>query len=186
MKNESKRQLVHIFLFLLAFLLKFLNRWQAALLLLGLLLLAFYIIPRLRIKSYFYRHHEDKYSQGAILYFLALLILVFIFPLYIVAAAWAILALGDGTATLIGKNFKVRELPWNRDKSYIGTISFIIFGTLGALIMLKWMGVATDASLLSISFKTAVVAAIVESLPWRVNDNFSVAVVSAVTLAFLI
>ena len=187
MKNEDKRQIVHIVLLALAFLLKYLSHWQAAGLLLFLVVLTIYLVPRLKIKSYFYRRHEQKYSQGAILYFLILLILVFIFPLYIVAASWAVLALGDGAATLIGKNFKVKELPWNRGKSYIGSLSFVVFGTLGAYLLLRWMAPPINPDIfLSASFKTAVVAAVVESLPIKLNDNVSVALTSAVVLTFLI
>ncbi|MFA5021732.1 MAG: hypothetical protein WC508_01455 [Patescibacteria group bacterium] len=186
MFSEEKRQIVHILLFFLAFLLKFLNRWQAALLLLFLLLVTLVVIPKLRIKSYFYRSFERKYSQGAVLYFLVLLVLVLIFPLYIVAASWAILALGDGAATLIGANFKAKELPWNRHKTFAGSIAFVIFGTLGAFILLRWM--LPDLSLIgafSLGFKTALIAGLVESLPLRLNDNVSVTLVSAAVMYFI-
>lgn len=187
MFKEEKRQIVHILLLVLAFFLKYLNHWQAAVLLLVLFFITIVVIPKLKVKTYFYRRFENQYSQGAVWYFFILFILVLIFPLYIVAASWAILALGDGTATLIGRNFKVRELPWNSDKSYIGSLSFIIFGTLGAFILLKWMAPPIDPGIfLSVSFKTALVAAIVESLPLKINDNISVALTSAVVMFFLI
>ncbi len=186
MFNEEKRQAVHILLFLLAFFLKYLNRFQAVGLLLLLLFITLFLIPKLKVKSYFYRQVERKYSQGAVLYFLVLLVLVLIFPLYIVAASWAILALGDGTATLIGKNFKVKELPWNRQKSYIGSLSFIISGALGVFILLKWMlpEISSNTAFF-IGLKTALVAALVESLPLRINDNITVTVTSAVILSYL-
>jgi len=186
MFNEEKRQAVHILLFLLAFFLKYLNRWQAALLLLVLLFVTLAVIPKMRIKSYFYRQFEHKYSQGAVLYFFVLLILVLVFPLYIVAASWAILALGDGSATLIGQYFKAKELPWNRKKTYAGSIAFAVFGTLGAFILLKWMLPDLSANTaLFWGLKAALVAAIVESLPLRINDNVSVTVVSALVLYLL-
>jgi len=187
MFSETKRQSVHILLFLLAFFLKYLNRWQAAVLLLILLFAILFLIPRLKIKSYFYRQLEKKYSQGAVWYFFVLLILVLIFPLSVVAVSWAILALGDGTATIIGQNFKAKELPWNRKKSYVGSLAFIVFGALGAFILLKWMlPEIGNSSALSIGLKTSLVAAVVESLPWRLNDNLTVAVTSAVVLSWLI
>ena len=185
MQTDEKRQAVHILLILLAFFLKYLTKLQAAGLLLLLLVIVLVLVPRLKIKHYFYRQHENHYSYGAVLYFLTLLILVLVFPLSVVATAWAVLALGDGTATLIGKNFKVNELPWNRKKSYFGTLSFIFFGALGAFIMMQWLGIGGDR-VWSISFKTAIIAALVESLPWRINDNVSVAVASAITLSILL
>lgn len=187
MFSEKKRQLVHILLFLLAFLLKYLGRLQAAILLTVLLLVTMYLVPKLKVRKFLHRQSEINYSQGAALYFLILLILVLIFPLRIVAASWAILAWGDGTATLIGKNFKVKELPWNKNKSYVGTLSFIFFGTLGSAALLKWMSPELPLDLIfSASFKTALIAGIVESLPWRINDNISVAATSAIVMTFLL
>ncbi|MFA6322726.1 MAG: hypothetical protein WCX71_04605 [Candidatus Buchananbacteria bacterium] len=186
MFSEDKRQIVHIGLFILAFLLKFLVRWQAAVLLLLLLIFTLAIVPKLRFKNYFYRHFEKKYSEGAVLYFLVLFVLVLIFPLYIVAASWAILALGDGSATLIGKHFKCRELPWNRHKTIAGSLAFFIFGTLGAVVLLKWM--LPDLSFwaaLVVAVKSVIIAALVESLPLRINDNVTVTVTSAVVMYLL-
>ncbi len=186
MFSEEKRQLVHILLLFLAFLLKYTPRWQAVILLFVLLVATLIFIPRMRMRTYFYRHEENKYSQGAVLYFLVLLILVLVFPLYIVAVSWAVLALGDGAATLVGRHLKCRELPWNRKKSYTGTLAFIIFGTAGALILLKWMMPELSYQTCFIAAaKTAVVAAIIESLPLKINDNVSVAVTSAAVMYLL-
>ena len=183
--SEEKRQAVHILLLVFAFSLKYLTRFWAVLLLLALLGIMIFLIPKIRLKNYFYRYSENKYSEGAVLYFLVLLILVLIFPLSVVAASWAILALGDGAATLVGKNFKVKELPWNRQKSYAGILAFMVFGTVGAYILLKWMMPELNNAL-TISFKTALIAAIVESLPFKINDNLTVAITSAIVLSFLI
>ena len=183
---ETKRQGIHIILFVLAFLLKYLARWQMAGLLLLLLFFTVFLVPRLKLRAHLYRQVENYYSSGAVLYFLVLIVLVLIFPLPVVAAAWAILALGDGTATLVGKNFKVKELPWNRNKSYAGTAAFLFFGTIGCMILLNWM--LPDLNfpfLLSLSLKTTVVAALVESLPWKINDNISVPIASALVMNLL-
>jgi dolichol kinase len=186
MFSEDKRQLVHIILFILAFFLKYLARWQAVIMILLLLAITLIVVPKLRMRNYFYRHYESKYSEGAVLYFFILLILAIVFPLYIVAVSWGILALGDGSATLIGRHFKCRELPWNRHKTYVGSISFVIFGALGAYILLRWMLPELDATAaMAAAAKTALLAAIVESLPLKVNDNVSVAVTSAVALYLL-
>lgn len=186
MNQEVKRQGIHIVLLVLAFLLKFLSRWQMAFLLLLLLIITLMIIPRLRLKSYLYRRVERRYSAGAISYFFVLLVLVLVFPLPVVAACWAILALGDGMATLIGQKFRVKELPWNKKKSYAGTGAFLIFGTLGSVALLKWMLPELSGNIIFfLSLKTVIVAAIVESLPWKINDNVSVPLVSAVVMYFL-
>ncbi|MFA6255019.1 MAG: hypothetical protein WC675_03220 [Patescibacteria group bacterium] len=187
MFREEKRQGIHVLLFLFAFLLKYLSRFQAVGILFLLLFFTLFLVPKLRIKSHLYRQFEKKYSEGAILYFLTLLVLVLVFPPSIVAAAWAILALGDGMATLVGKNFRAKELAWNQNKTYAGSLAFVFFGTIGAMILLKWMII--DLSLMaafSLAFKTAIVAAIVESLPIKINDNITVTVTSALVLSLLI
>ncbi|NUM25697.1 MAG: hypothetical protein HUU49_03700 [Candidatus Buchananbacteria bacterium] len=187
MFKEEKRQAVHILLLVFAFSLKYLNRTTAALLLFGFLLVVLFIVPRLRGRHHFYRREDKKYSQGAVNYFLVLLVLVLVFPFEVVAASWGILALGDGMATLVGKNFKTQELAWNRNKSYIGSVAFILFGTVGAYVLLRWMSPdLTTLFVLGVSFKAATVSAIVESLPWKIDDNISVPLVSAVVVSWLI
>jgi len=185
MFREEKRQAIHILLFFLAFLLKYLSRWQAALMFLLLLITALIFVPHSKRRFHFYRRFEKKYSKGGIFYFLVLFVLALIFPPYIVAVSWAILALGDGMATLLGDYFKAKELFWNKDKTYAGSLAFIIFGTLGAFVMLKWMLPGLSGSF-SIALKTTLVAAVVESLPLKINDNVTVALSSAVVLYLLI
>jgi len=187
MFQEKNRQGVHILFFLFAFLLKFLSRFQVIILLLVLLFLTVAVIPKLKVKNYLYRHFEKKYSHGAIYYFLTLLGITLFFPLHIVAVAWIVLALGDGMATLVGRNFKTQELPWNKDKSYYGSLSFIFFATLGSFIILKWMLPSLSlGQALSIGLKTSIVAAFIETLPWELDDNISVPLVSALVVSFLI
>jgi len=183
---EMKRQGVHIILFFLAFLLKYLGRWQMAFLLLLLLVITLFLMPRLRFRSHFYRPSEYQYSRGAALYFFSLIIIVLTFPPEVVAGAWGIMALGDGMATLVGRAFKVRELPWNKNKSYAGTVAFTLFGLIGSIILLHWMLPEAGFNFIFfLSLKTVVVAAVVESLPWRVNDNISVPFVAAIMLNLL-
>ena len=187
MFKEEKRQAVHISLLLLAFGLKYLNRFWAVIFLFLLLGVILFIIPKLRSRRHFYRREEKIYSKGAVNYFLVLLILVLIFPFEVVGASWGIMALGDGMATLIGKNFKTKELFWNKNKSYVGSLAFIIFGVAGSYVLLRWL--APDIAMstaLTVSFKTVVVAAVVESLPWQIDDNISVPLASAVVLSWLI
>ncbi len=187
MGNEEKRQFAHILLLLFAFLLKYLDRFSAALLVLGLLIIMVLVVPRTKARLHFYRRQEQAFSQGAIIYFVTLFFLVLIFPLHIVAASWAILALGDGSATLIGRHFKATELPWNSNKTYVGSMAFVIFGAIGAAVLLWWtLPDVAFAAMLGYGLRAAIVAAVVESLPIRINDNATVALASALTLSFLL
>lgn len=71
-----------------------------------------------------------------------------------------ILALGDGLATFVGTSYGRHKLPWNENKSWEGTIGFLC----GAIC--AWFVLPIPETVLIV-----VSAAIIESLPLRVNDN---------------
>lgn len=123
--------------------------------------------------------HERGYDAGTVLYPLMVCVLVVVFRdrLHIAAIAWAILAFGDGFAT-IGKVAPIAPLPWNRDKSWGGVIAFLIAGFAGALGIAYWMG---PADLVDISV-AVIAAAIAETLAIRVDDNITVPVAAATAL----
>ncbi|CAN6441040.1 unnamed protein product [Victoria cruziana] len=92
---------------------------------------------------------------------------------------------GDGVADIMGRMFGTQKLPYNEHKSWIGSISMFMFGSLSSLGMLfyfhslgyfplNWQNTASNVSLISL------VATIVESLPIAkvVDDNISVPVIS--------
>ncbi|MCA9065761.1 MAG: hypothetical protein KDA96_21980, partial [Planctomycetaceae bacterium] len=70
-------------------------------------------------------------------YVLSVLLTVLLFPrhLEIGMAVLAILAFGDGSATLFGLMFRGPRLAWNRAKSWTGFLAFNVVGTL----MAAWM-----------------------------------------------
>lgn len=94
----------------------------------------------------------------------------------------AILAFGDGSATLGGKLIGGPRLLWNRDKTWAGLLSFWICGTLVATLA-YWGEVRPQPPLLSAVAVAAIVtaaAALAESLPLKVNDNLRVGIVTLV------
>lgn len=94
-----------------------------------------------------------------------------------------VLAFGDGMATTFGLLFRGPALPWNPEKSWAGTLAFVGFGGYTASLA-YWAESQPQASwpiALTCGFAAAVVAAIAESLPSRVNDNVRVGIASAVT-----
>jgi dolichol kinase len=95
-----------------------------------------------------------------------------------VAAAIAvilILALGDGLATFVGTEYGRHKLPWNRNKSLEGTLGF----SAGAMCALFVMPV--PATILIV-----VLAAFIESLPIKVNDNIALPVASSLLYYFML
>jgi dolichol kinase len=107
-------------------------------------------------------------------------------------AALAVLAFGDGSATLGGMLLRGRRLPWNSKKTIAGTVCFILVATpMAALI---YWGQAHDvyesANVPHVDFRmallgaltAAVAAALVESLPGRTNDNLRVGATAALVI----
>jgi len=107
-----------------------------------------------------------------------LLILVFRHQLHYAAIGWALLAFGDGVATLSGKFLRIAPLPWNRDKSWGGFLGFLIAGGAMAYAVGAWLGVSNPI----VIAVAALAAAITESLPLGVDDNLTVPFAASVAL----
>jgi uncharacterized protein (TIGR00297 family) len=134
--------------------------------------------------------HAAGSSLGIVLYPLAVLLLILIFfrRLEVAAAAWGILAFGDGMASVVGMAIGRRKLPWNPRKSWMGTIAYVLFGTVAAAVLLEWT--APDhyswAFAFAAAFGATLLAAALESLPQGLDDNIGVPLVSALFLLCLL
>lgn len=183
--SESRRQAVHISMLGFALLLRYLAAWQAAGLAAAAFLFNRFLLPGLGGRR-IARAEARGWDAGLLAYPISVLLLILIFSQYmhIVAAAWAIMAMGDGFATLFGKIYGRRPLPWNRDKSWVGLFSFLLFGGLGAAAMTWWVVwgrplPAAPGLLLAAPLAAALAGAFIESAPLRLNDNFTVPLGSA-------
>jgi dolichol kinase len=129
---ETRRQLVHILVGAGALLLPWLTWWQAALVAVAGLLFNVIVLPRIAPSVFRPGDLDSPVRSGIVIYPLAVLALLICFPnrLDIAAAAWGILAAGDGMATLAGTHLRTRPLPWNRAKSRGGLVSFVLAGWL--------------------------------------------------------
>ncbi|MGZ7080210.1 MAG: DUF92 domain-containing protein [Thermoanaerobaculia bacterium] len=125
--------------------------------------------------------HERGYDPGIVIYpaAVAILIVMFNWHLEIAAAAWILMAFGDGSATLVGRAMPIRPLPWNREKSWGGLLAFIVVGGIAAGAIAHLFHAP---SLIAIAIAT-VVTAMAETLPLGVNDNITVPAVAAGVLA---
>jgi uncharacterized protein (TIGR00297 family) len=196
--SEHARQWVHIGSGLFALLLRFLTAWEASALAAVALVFNIALLPRLGGRR-LYRPADIArgFPLGILLYPLAVLLLTLAFPsrLDIVAAAWAILAFGDGAATLVGRatalNAKKKEghspgfaffsepLPWNADKTVAGTSAFIVCGSVAGVALAWWVRPAvipTPPVVFTVvaPIVAAIAAAAVETIPVRLDDNLSV------------
>jgi len=156
-------------------------------------------------------------ASGIILYPISLLVLITLYRnyLHVAAAAWAIMALGDGMATVVGGGLSsswryktgatsswrgklaatswqsklAPTLPWNRQKTWPGFISFVVAGAVGAYILTRWIAPKiSPGKTLIVCAAAALLGAVVESFPLALDDNITVPLVVGAFLfcAFLV
>lgn len=88
----------------------------------------------------------------------------------------AILAFGDGSATLCGLTLGGRRLPWNTKKTVTGLLCFMLIG--GPLATVAFWGECRPGTTWAIAaacgFGATIAAALAESIPSKINDNLRV------------
>ena len=191
--SETRRQMLHMAMASFALLLRALTWWQAALCALAAFLFNLFVLPRVGGASLNRPSDAARgYPLGILFYPLSVLLLILAFPRRpdIVAAAWGILALGDGAATVVGTRSHGPRLPWNPDKSVAGSLAFIAAGALAGIVLAWWTRPAVaPAPPILFTFGAPVLAAIaaagVESLRVRLDDNISVPIGAAIVLGGL-
>lgn len=186
--SETARKALHFGAGGLAFLLAYLTPLQAALLATAAIAFNRFLFPRIG-GEVIYRRDElaSPWRSGVLLYPTAVLLLVVLFHdrLEVAAAGWGIMAAGDGAAGIIGRRFGRRTIPWNRSKTVEGSAAFALASGVFACAILFWMGRGPlEAAFLAVP--TCLFAAFVESLPWRLNDNLTVPLLSALFLRGLL
>jgi dolichol kinase len=86
-----------------------------------------------------------------------------------------IFGLGDGLSTYVGSTYGKHKLPWNKNKTIEGTLGFMA----GAMCAMLIMPVPA-------TFLGAVLGAIVESLPLKLNDNITLPIGLSLLFYFLL
>ncbi len=187
--SETRRQLVHVAMGGFALLLRWITWWQAVALAAAALIFNVAVLPR--IAHGLYRPGDrDRAWHGIIFYPLAVLLVLVMFPRRpdISAAAWGILAAGDGVATLAGRALGGPRWPWNRDKTLLGSAAFAICGAAAGVSLAWWCRPALQTPpawsfTILAPVAAALVAALVETIPVRLDDNLSVAATAAGVMA---
>ncbi len=187
--GEWNRKFVHIAVGGFALALRFLNWWQAALMAIAAFVFNWQVLPRIGGKSMWREGELAKgRARGILIYPLSVLGLILIFHdrLWMAAAIWGLLALGDGMASIIGQALRGPALPWNVSKGWMGFIAFVLFGTLGAFALALWTRPDLDPSrtfviMLALAFLTG----LIESMDTTLDDNFTVPAAGAVVLPIL-
>src|ERR1051325_1902609 len=178
--NEPLRKTIHIAVGLGAFALKWIPWRYAALIAAAFVAINWLVLHRVAGRRA--ARHERGWDAGIVLYPAAVcaLIVVFNWHIEIAAAAWALMAFGDGFATLIGRSMPIAPLPWNGEKSGGGVVACLLFGGAAALaIPMFYDGHPRLEALLLV----LVASAFAESLPLGLNDNIVVPLVAGGVLA---
>ncbi|HET7696532.1 MAG TPA: DUF92 domain-containing protein [Vicinamibacterales bacterium] len=186
--SETTRQFVHMAMGGFALLLRWIPWWQAVVLAAGAVVFNLFVLPR--VAAALYRPGDrERGVHGILLYPLAILFLLLAFParLDIVAAAWGILAIGDGLATLAGRAIGGQRWAWNRDKTVAGSAAFAAGGACAGIFLAWWCRPAVSPAppmlfVLAAPLVASVCAALVETIPARLDDNVSVAASAAAVL----
>lgn len=176
--NELLRKSLHIAFGFGAFALKWLSWEVAALVCVAAILSNWLVLHRLVGRRV--SRHERGYDAGIVFYPVAVLLLILVFrhQLHFAAIGWALLAFGDGVATLAGKSIRGASLPWNRDKSWAGFIAFFVVGGAMGIAVAYWLDYREPVVVII----AALAAAITESLPLRIDDNLTVPFAASVAL----
>jgi uncharacterized protein (TIGR00297 family) len=177
----TTRKLVHVSMLGFAFLLPILTWVQATGCAVLALLFNLFLLPRFSVDL---RKRPDDASPawtGVVVYPISVLALILLYRhhLHVAASAWAIMALGDGMASVAGESLRGPSLPWNLEKRWSGFVAFVIAGGAGAYVLSRWVAPSLPADkALIVSVAGAVVGALVESLPIQLDDNVSVPLIT--------
>jgi uncharacterized protein (TIGR00297 family) len=179
--SEIRRQITHILAGAFALLLRWLTVTQAAAVAIAAIIFNLLVLPRVSRNVFRPGDLERVAESGIVIYPIAVLGLILLFPRRpdIAAASWAILAAGDGLATLVGAHVRSPKLPWNRDKSVAGLVAGAIGAAAAGVFLAHWTSLGMSVPppawfLYAAPAAAAVAAAFVETVPIRLNDNISV------------
>jgi len=139
--TELTRKAVHIGMGGGAFLLRWLTPVQAAGIAVIAILFNLFLVHRMTGGRLLRpEERQRRFSMGIAVYPMAVLALILIFHnrLELAAACWILLAFGDGMASVIGRVVRGPQLPWNAEKSWSGFLAFILYGGLGAAVVIRW------------------------------------------------
>ncbi len=188
-KSEIKRKIVHLSVTMFSFLLRYLSLPLALICAAIAFIHNAFVLPRIGGKKIYRAEEINKgYPLCILLYPITVFLLILLYRnyFYIAASIWAILGFGDGSAAIFGIIFGKHKLPWNREKSYEGSLAYIIFGSAGACLLCWWtsLGKGFPAypalyGLIIVPIIVTIFSAILESYPTKLDDNFTIPLIGS-------
>ncbi len=123
----------------------------------------------------FERRTAEFPGKGALFFVVgALFLFTFSLSAEFALAALSVLAVSDGASTMVGMRHGKSKLPWNKEKSWHGTIAFFLTGAVVASLFIGWQGVFLAAWL-----------ALVETYDFHIDDNLLIPVASVAFNLFM-
>jgi uncharacterized protein (TIGR00297 family) len=187
--SEAARKLVHVGVGGFALALRVLTWPQAAACAVAAFFFNWQVLPRIGGRSMWRGTDRERgYPIGILIYPLAVLALILAFreSLDKVAVVWAILAVGDGMAAIVGQAVGGPRLPWNPGKGWAGLAAFVAFGTPAAMLFAAWtcrMPLSEADAWLWPVLPIVALCALVESLPTTLDDNLTVPLAGGLLVA---
>lgn len=148
-------------------------------------LLNLLVLPRTPFGRALRREGEGRWN-GLVAYPLAVALAYAIFPPAAASVGWAVMALGDPAAALVGRSLpRSPRIPWNRGKSMAGSLAFLGAAGAGAFLVIALRAGTPGAASLHLALGSAAGGALVESLPIPGDDNLPVALAAAAAAAWM-
>lgn len=184
---EIARQLLHMISGLWAYLLRWLTPTPLMILAFSVAVFNRWMLPRVGGR-WLWRPSEVAAGRatGVVLYPLTVLLLLGLFYRRpeVAAAGWGLLAFADGSATLAGRLFRPRRLPWNATKTWAGFLAYCLIGWAAVFSLVSWVapGRYETSLLFWVAAAVAGLGAFLESAPQKLDDNLGVPLVASLFL----
>ncbi|XP_010426391.1 PREDICTED: farnesol kinase, chloroplastic-like [Camelina sativa] len=93
------------------------------------------------------------------------------------------LCAGDGMADIVGRRFGTERLPYNRNKSFAGSIGMVTVGFLASVVYMYYFAsfgyIEVSVGMILRFAVISIASALVESLPTDIDDNLTISLTSA-------
>lgn len=154
--------------------------WAAAVITVLLaLLFSLFVLPRLVPDSEWEVSPSSNLLEGSAANAISVLLLTLVYcrNLRAVAAVWAMMVVGSEVAAWAHRLISGLKLPWNHGKSWVGLAGFAAGGTLAGWGLAIWAPTPSGrpGNLFVISAATALLGAVMASLPKRLHSSYAVA-----------
>lgn len=185
-RNEILRKLIHIGGFFIPILSSLLGLLIVAILIFTVTL--FYVVSEwariegknLPVVSSITRHAAregelEGFAAAPVFFALGISLTLLLFPAPASSAAIAVFAVGDSAASIFGRMFGKHTLPFNKAKTFEGTLSGFFFAFLAAAFFISPSRALVGAT----------IAMVIESLPLPLGDNLTVPLITGTILTFI-